>query len=258
MTYSNNRGAFELFGINDIEYGSTRIEIKHPIFASDAVGWNDLSRMYGMDSSTLCSNDLYSSHQYTTESKKFVNARDECSCSKFDTIECKSNSLIKDRQEMENIRGSIWEVKILPDVAETSDDDSVTLSETEYPTSHTELTPLAGFYLENQLIRKNVRFSTVQVREYSLTLGDHPLAGPYPLSLDWTYTEDDFVADVNEFSSRMEKNMDESESSYHFRRKPRQLDVFERRFRLAQMMGITCEQLDSLERNRNLAKNNIL
>lgn len=38
--------------------------------------------------------------------------------------------------------------------------------------------------------KRGVRFSTIQIREYRITLGDHPCAnenGGYPLSLDWDY-----------------------------------------------------------------------
>jgi hypothetical protein len=37
-------------------------------------------------------------------------------------------------------------------------------------------------------VRRNDSFSTVDVRENNLTLGDHPTCGSYPLALDWQHT----------------------------------------------------------------------
>ena len=34
---------------------------------------------------------------------------------------------------------------------------------------------------------RRVQFSTIEIREYNLTIGDHPLTESYPLSLDWDY-----------------------------------------------------------------------
>jgi hypothetical protein len=38
-------------------------------------------------------------------------------------------------------------------------------------------------------LQRSVRFGNVQVQEYSVTLGDHPLCDNYPLTLDWQHTE---------------------------------------------------------------------
>jgi hypothetical protein len=38
-------------------------------------------------------------------------------------------------------------------------------------------------------LQRSVRFGNVQVQEYSVTLGDHPLCDSYPLTLDWQHTE---------------------------------------------------------------------
>lgn len=35
---------------------------------------------------------------------------------------------------------------------------------------------------------RHVRFSTVEIREYNLIIGDHPGCASYPLSLDWEHT----------------------------------------------------------------------
>ncbi|GKY92272.1 hypothetical protein MPSEU_000198300 [Mayamaea pseudoterrestris] len=37
--------------------------------------------------------------------------------------------------------------------------------------------------------RKSVRFSDIKVREYNRTIGDHPEAAGYPITLDWEYVE---------------------------------------------------------------------
>jgi hypothetical protein len=274
MSISNNKmRSIEFLGIGDIVHSSVRIEIEHPIFAGNAVGWNDLSRVYGSDSpcNTDCPNDVHYHHCCTTKPSQLANTEDECNSPLCPTTKMLSSSIvmehesnsrvetnssrsisatITERPENEKCVG-FWEVNSIPRFVETSDDESDTLSDAESSPTHTELNPL-------ERRSKNVRFSTVQVREYSLTLGDHPLAGPYPLSLDWTYTKDDNILyNIDEFSIRMEYNCyyekDEVACPYNIRKQlksPRQLDVFERRFLLARMMGITSEQLDSLERDR--------
>jgi hypothetical protein len=37
--------------------------------------------------------------------------------------------------------------------------------------------------------KRSVTFGNVQVREHSVTLGDHPLCDNFPLTLDWAHTE---------------------------------------------------------------------
>jgi hypothetical protein len=126
--------------------------------------------------------------------------------------------------------------------------------------------PLEGTNMKSTRASKNVTFSTVHVREYDLTLGDHPLAVSYPLSLDWTYIEDlHQIYSVDEFDQRRKRRRmvseddDEEPIRHRFRgmvfkafSKPPQLEVMERRSRIATCMQISFETLDRLERERKL------
>jgi hypothetical protein len=85
---------------------------------------------------------------------------------------------------------------------------------------------------------RHVHFSLVHIREHSVRLGDHPLCCSYPMSLDWSHGEDQTVT------------IDE----YEARRRPRastsRMDVLERRSMLAESMGVTLAQMDTLEHER--------
>lgn len=43
-----------------------------------------------------------------------------------------------------------------------------------------------------------VQFSNVEIREYNVTLGDHPKVKLYPISLDWKYNENAITMDLDE------------------------------------------------------------
>lgn len=71
-------------------------------------------------------------------------------------------------------------------------------------------------------LKKRVSWKGVFVREYNCTLGDHPLCSDsLPLSLDWSYSEDVKVKNIE--SSR------ERQSSYTF---PKRLSYEDRKRRL--------------------------
>lgn len=104
-----------------------------------------------------------------------------------------------------------------------------------------------------------VNFSTVKVREFCLTLGDHPWVEAYPLSLDWSHS-DDVSYDVNEYVMR--KKSDERIEDYksygrskiwncrntvgHLRR----YDLVARRSLLSTVTGQPIELIDALELQR--------
>ena len=76
--------------------------------------------------------------------------------------------------------------------------------------------------VERQLPRRRVSFHQIEVREYSITVGDHPFCyDGLPLSLDWEHTDEVTIRDIN--SSRERKS--------HYRA-PRRLSFDERRDRL--------------------------
>jgi hypothetical protein len=73
--------------------------------------------------------------------------------------------------------------ELIPDVAETSD------SEEEEEVC-TEVSIATG---SSSTKKNKVRFSTVQIRRYGLTIGDHPHTELYPISLDWSHAETETV-----------------------------------------------------------------
>ena len=121
---------------------------------------------------------------------------------------------------------------------------------------------------ENRTVRRTVHFSNVHVREYDITLGDHPIADAYPLSLDWSYGTDQKYR-IDEFQGKCnvitesESDCSSSNNNFSFCRPSERmkmtkhhslnrLDVIDRRSRLANVMGITYEKLDSMERERKI------
>jgi hypothetical protein len=92
--------------------------------------------------------------------------------------------------------------------------------------------------------QRRVQFAKVQIREYALTLGDHPWCeNGFPLSLDW------------KFASRQDVSIDDFEHdrmSGECDRSPRRLDIWERRNLLRRVSGYSTSELNGLERSRML------
>ena len=76
----------------------------------------------------------------------------------------------------------------LPDDFKT-DDDTYNEKTAETSCGCSEISQLSKLdVMNNQKVKKNVRFSTIHVREYDLCLGDNPaVARGAPISLDWNY-----------------------------------------------------------------------
>lgn len=92
---------------------------------------------------------------------------------------------------------------------------------------------------------RRVQFAKVQVREYALTLGDHPWCeNGFPLSLDW------------KFAQQQDVNIDDYEherlSGAESDRSARKLDVWERRNLLRRVSGFSTSELNGMERMRML------
>jgi len=74
---------------------------------------------------------------------------------------------------------------------------------------------------EQEPRRKRVTFSTVEIREYNLQLGDHPFCEDgLPLTLDWDYNPETTFLDVGQYESGL---------------RPRRLTYAERRLRLGSL-----------------------
>ena len=98
---------------------------------------------------------------------------------------------------------------------------------------------------------RTVTFSTIQVREYALTLGTRSMISNimYPLSLDWDFVETAPQA-VDDYESVRQQERGKSTTT-HKCRAPR-LSVTERMLRLAKVMGRTRRDLFGEERKRQL------
>ena len=76
---------------------------------------------------------------------------------------------------------------------------------------------------KSKMRRNNLSFQSVEVREYSQVLGDHPCCqSGLPLSLGWDYDADATIHDVNEYETHRESQRVKS-------RKDMKLDCEERR-----------------------------
>eukprot|EP00527_Entomoneis_sp_CCMP2396_P000143 CAMPEP_0198155226 /NCGR_PEP_ID=MMETSP1443-20131203/69018_1 /TAXON_ID=186043 /ORGANISM="Entomoneis sp., Strain CCMP2396" /LENGTH=332 /DNA_ID=CAMNT_0043821969 /DNA_START=567 /DNA_END=1565 /DNA_ORIENTATION=- len=87
------------------------------------------------------------------------------------------------------------------------------------------------------VVKQNVRFGNVEIREYASTLGDHPYCQDSycPLSLDWDHT-DSLEYDIETFECKrflMRGNV------------PRRLDSEQRRDRILETSEVTAFDLDS-------------
>jgi hypothetical protein len=127
----------------------------------------------------------------------------------------------------------------VPDMVDSSDSDADSVEETR--------SMLASCDVQTELSRvvKEVRFSTVQVREYAVTLGDHPWSQSFPLSLDWAHTE------MRERS--VQEIEDEREALPPWGRcfkLPPRLTRFQRKQRLLEVTGMSVEDLDEMEEER--------
>jgi hypothetical protein len=83
-----------------------------------------------------------------------------------------------------------------------------------------------------------VRFSVVQRREYSVTLGDHSLPDCFPLSLDWSHTQE------------QEASLDDYERSREKSRRVPLLTPFERCERISNVTGLSMDELEAQEYKR--------
>lgn len=124
--------------------------------------------------------------------------------------------------------------------------------------------------VETVPLKSKVQFSTVQVRDYDITLGDHPYCDMYPLSLDWTYTDilttttDDFEEnhrrhvpnETRVFSPVVARKILKKGKGVNTNNmvqvRARKLSVMERMSLLIEFTGSTSQQLYQLERKRQL------
>jgi len=107
---------------------------------------------------------------------------------------------------------------------------------------------------------KRVQFSTVQIQEYHLTLGDHPCTMHYPLSLDWPhsvtvreYAVDEYVTSQRQAAYAQDAPVPSSLSSSSSSLWAVRLSRTERYERLRQVTGWSNDELEAREAERQLA-----
>jgi hypothetical protein len=97
-------------------------------------------------------------------------------------------------------------------------------------------------------ITKRVQFTTVQVREHAVTLGDHPLVESYPICLDWAHAP---VQVMRVDDCEAKRSLRPLYDRYN-RPRARRMTPLERRVRLEQIMGVTPSALEGQEEVRCL------
>lgn len=133
------------------------------------------------------------------------------------------------------------EDETVPSVVAASDESCA--SESVDSCSDESVTPLVSH-------PRRVNFTTVTVREYALTIGDHPSVAMYPLSLDWGFFESESQGIEQAESQR--KSSTVRQELYGKGIKASRLTATERVARLVNVTGSTSQQLFQDERKRQL------
>jgi hypothetical protein len=97
---------------------------------------------------------------------------------------------------------------------------------------------------------KRVQFADVQVREHAVTLGDHPLAESYPISLDWAHAPVQVMRVDDYEATRVMRPLN---GRYNKPPRARRMTRLERRVRLEQIMQVSPSALEHQEDFRRLA-----
>lgn len=118
-----------------------------------------------------------------------------------------------------------------------------TLADSELGNDDEETTMLADGILTNDRPRRQVSFDLVEIREYNVVLGVHPLAsGGFPLELGWEYNESQQFS-VDEYEL-------ERSCCPYSGQKVQRLSAIERQYKLAQVSGCTLMEIISQEELR--------
>jgi hypothetical protein len=100
--------------------------------------------------------------------------------------------------------------------------------------------------------RRRVQFSSVQIREYSCTIGDHPRTDMYPLSLDWAHTPTKTIPfDQYEQQQAASSPAPANENKVMLRKRLR-LTIMDRVSRLIDVTGRTSADLYAQEHRRQI------
>lgn len=93
---------------------------------------------------------------------------------------------------------------------------------------------------------RRVNFSTVHVRVYSITVGDHPMVSMYPISLDWSYNDSETIS-LNDEDIHYEMSHRGYKKAF---RKVFRLQPHDRLSRILEVTGKDSTEIEMLECNR--------
>lgn len=133
----------------------------------------------------------------------------------------------------------------LPDVISSCDESESDSDSSPHFHHQSRLQPTCG-------TGRRVQFSSVETRFYSITLGDHPLASMYPLSLDWAYTSAQAQTIEDHEATTKAQASKKPKISPGCGIKAQKLPVTERMERLMNVTGKNSRQLFMLEQKRQL------
>lgn len=124
--------------------------------------------------------------------------------------------------------------------------ESFSIRQNEQSSPRSTITPCSSSHSYSS---KRVSFTVVQVQEYALTLGDHPYADSYPLSLDWEHTpvKEMPLRDYETSRDALRRNSSPIFSSSSHRG---HLTPMQRRIRLSKVAGLQPAELTRQEQHR--------
>jgi hypothetical protein len=108
-------------------------------------------------------------------------------------------------------------------------------------------------YVETTRPQNNVKFDSIQVRNYSVTLGDNPSCayGP-PLTLDWEYDERDPIS-VDQYEGA-KKNPPRKVHQMHLLSRKRQQILKEAAGITDDEMEMVMDEMRKIQKDRNMTK----
>jgi hypothetical protein len=96
--------------------------------------------------------------------------------------------------------------------------------------------------------KKHVRFGNVQIRRHDIELGDHPLCESFPVTLSWTYHDDETIMEMDAYEKSILQNHHRVSSFHHHRHHvPARMRAQQRRDRLAKYLQVETEEIEAME-----------
>jgi hypothetical protein len=101
---------------------------------------------------------------------------------------------------------------------------------------------------------KQVRFGNVKIRRHDIELGDHPLCESFPITLSWSYHDEETVVDIMEEDNNEYENL--QNHTHHHRASddhlphsplPLRMRAQQRRDRLANFLQVETEEIEAME-----------